>query len=97
MAINPVKMKVIPKPLKGPGILEYRNFSRMADNAIIARNHPTPEPNPKTVASPNVAYSLSFINSAPPKIEQFTAISGKNMPKLVYKAGAYFSIIISNN
>ena len=97
MAINPVKIKVIPKPLKGPGILEYRSFSLIADNATIARNHPTPEPTPKTVASPNVAYSLSFINNAPPKIEQFTAISGKNMPKVVYSAGAYFSTIISNN
>ncbi len=97
MAINPVSIKVIPKPLKGAGIFEYRNFSRMADNATIARNQPTPEPNPKTVASPNVAYSLSCINNAPPKIEQLTAISGKKMPKDVYNAGAYFSTIISTS
>jgi hypothetical protein len=43
-AINPVKINVIPKPLKGPGTLEYRNFSRIADKATMARNHPTPEP-----------------------------------------------------
>lgn len=97
MAIKPVKINVIPKPLSGPGIFEYRNFSRMADSATIARNHPTPEPNPKTVASPKVAYSRSCINSAPPKIEQLTAIRGKNIPNEVYKAGAYFSTIISTN
>ena len=97
MAINPVRIKVIPKPLRGAGIFEYRNFSRVADKATIARNQPTPEPNPKTVASPKVAYSLSCINNAPPKIEQFTAMSGKNMPKEVYNAGAYFSTIISTS
>ena len=97
MAISPVKIKVIPKPLKGAGIFEYRNFSRMADNATIAKHQPTPEPNPKTVASPNVAYSLSCINNAPPNMEQFTAMSGKKIPKVWYNAGAYFSTTISTN
>ena len=30
-------------------------------------------------------------------MEQFTAISGKNIPKLAYKAGENFSIIISTD
>ena len=71
----------MPNPRKGAGTFEYRSFSRIADKATIAKNHPTPEPKPKTLASPKVAYSLSCINKAPPKIEQFTAIKGKNIPK----------------
>ncbi len=63
----------------------------------MAKNHPTPEPNPNTDACPNVAYSLSCINNAPPKMEQLTAISGKKMPSDAYNAGTYFSITISTN
>ena len=33
IAIKPVKIKVIPKPLNGASTLEYSIFSRMAANA----------------------------------------------------------------
>ena len=49
--IRPVKSMVIPSPLSGPGILEYPNFLRIADIAIIAMAQPTPEPKPKTTDS----------------------------------------------
>ena len=50
--------------------------------AAIAIKNPIPEPNPYTVDSKNV-YSLSTRNMDPPKIAQFTAISGKNIPRLI--------------
>ena len=43
-------------------------------------NQPIPEPTPNAVASTIVPNSRCCINKAPPKIAQFTAISGKNIP-----------------
>ena len=95
--IKPVMMNVIPKPLKGPGTLEYLIFSLIAAIATIANNQPIPEPNPKTVASTIELYPLSCINNEPPKMAQFTAISGKKIPSEPYRAGENFSTIISTN
>ena len=39
-------IKVIPKPLKAGGTLEYLIFSRMAAMAKMAKNHPIPDPIP---------------------------------------------------
>ena len=49
--IKPVIINVMPKPLNGAGTFEYLIFSRIAAIATMARNHPTPEPSPKDVAS----------------------------------------------
>ncbi len=78
---NPVNNMVIPKPLNFGGTLEYRKRWRMADIDAIAKNHPNPDPNPNTVDSINV-YSRSTRNNEPPRIAQFTAISGKKIPRL---------------
>lgn len=51
IAIKPVKIIVIPKPLNGPGMFEYCNFILMADMETIANAHPTPDPKPKTTDS----------------------------------------------
>ena len=45
-AIKPVIIKVMPKPFRGAGTFEYAIFSLIAAIATIAKNHPTPEPNP---------------------------------------------------
>lgn len=45
-AIKPVMIKVMPKPFSGAGTFEYAIFSLIAAIATIAKNHPTPEPNP---------------------------------------------------
>ncbi len=37
------------------------------------------------------------MNKEPPKIAQFTAIRGKNIPSELYNAGENFSITISTN
>ena len=95
--IKPVIINVIPKPLSGAGTFEYLIFSRMAAIATIARNQPTPDPRPKTVASAMVEYCLSCIKRAPPRIEQFTAINGRKIPNAPYKAGETFSTTISTN
>lgn len=94
--IKPVMMNAIPKPLKGAGTSEYFNFSLMAAKATIAKKKPKPLPIPNTVLSIKL-YSLEIINKVPPKIEQFTVIKGKKIPKDMYKAGENFSIIISTN
>ena len=41
--------------------------------------------------------SLDCINKDPPKIAQFTAIRGKNIPSELYKDGLNFSTIISTS
>ena len=81
MDINPVRSMVIPNPRSFEGTFEY--LSRYLIDAIetIAKNQPNPEPNPKIVDSINV-YSRSTKNSDPPKMAQFTAINGRNIPKL---------------
>ena len=45
-AIRPVIINVIPSPLNGAGTFEYAIFSLIAAIATIAKNQPTPEPNP---------------------------------------------------
>ena len=78
--IKPVMMYVIPNPLSAGGIFEYLIFSLIAAIATIAKNHPTPEPKPYTVASVIFEKSFSCINNEAPRIAQFTAISGKKIP-----------------
>ncbi len=95
--MRPVIIKVIPNPRRGAGTLEYFSFSRIAAIPTMARNQPTPEPKPNTVASVRLAYSRSCMNSAPPRIAQFTAISGRKIPRELYRAGENFSMIISTN
>jgi hypothetical protein len=63
----------------------------------IAKNHPTPDPSPKAVASAIELYSRSCMKSAPPRIAQFTAINGKKIPSELYRADENFSITISTN
>jgi len=46
MAMSPVSMNVIPKPFRGAGMFEYEIFSLMEAMAKMAKNQPTPEPNP---------------------------------------------------
>jgi hypothetical protein len=46
MAMSPVIIKVIPKPLRGAGTLEYLIFSLIAAMAKMAKNHPIPEESP---------------------------------------------------
>lgn len=77
MAINPVRIKVMPKPLSGAGIFEYDIFSLIDANANMAKAQPTPEPNPKTIDSVMVEKSFCCINKAPPNMAQFTAIKGR--------------------
>ncbi len=62
IAINPVTIKVIPIPLSGAGIFEYFSFSRIAAIPTMASIQPIPEPKPKAVASPMLAYPLSCMN-----------------------------------
>ena len=81
MAIRPVIINVIPSPRNGAGTLEYAIFSRIAAMAKMANNQPIPEPNPYIADSPIEAKLFCCINSDPPKMAQFTAISGKKIPK----------------
>ena len=81
---NPVNNIVIPTPLNSDGTFEYLILCLIAAIDAIAIKNPIPEPNPYTVDSKNV-YSLSTRNIEPPKIAQFTAMSGKNIPRLIVK------------
>ena len=47
----------------------------------MAKKKPIPDPKPNTVDS-NKVYSLSTRKMDPPRIEQFTAINGRKMPRL---------------
>lgn len=97
MPIKPVIIKVIPSPRKAGGTFEYLIFSRIAAIPTIAKNQPTPEPNPNDVACAKLWYSLSCINNDPPRMAQFTAISGRKIPSEEYSVGENFSTIISTN
>ena len=97
IAISPVIIKVIPNPLRGAGTFEYAIFSRIAAIARIANNQPIPDPNPYMLDSRIPEKSLICIKSDPPRIAQFTAINGKNIPRAPYSAGEIFSTIISTN
>lgn len=94
--IKPVMIKAIPSPLRGAGTSEYLIFSLMAAKATMAKKKPKPLPIPNTVLSIKL-YSFEIINKVPPKMEQFTVIRGKKIPKDIYNAGENFSIIISTN
>ena len=96
-AIRAVTINVIPNPLSGFGISEYSNFSLIAAKPNIASSQPIPEPNPYAVAIPTSANSRCCMNNEPPKIAQFTAISGRNIPKEEYRAGLKRSITISTS
>ena len=93
---KPVNNMVIPTPLSWGGTLEYLILCRIAAMEAIAKKNPIPDPNPYTVDSTNV-YSLSTKNIEPPKIAQFTAINGKNIPRLMYSLGAKRSRVISTS
>ena len=86
----------MPKPFNPSGIFEYRNLKRIAAIVTIAKAKPTPELNPNTTDS-GKSYALSLIKIEAPKIEQFTVISGKNIPSELYKDGLNLSINISTN
>ena len=49
--IKPVIIYVIPSPLNAGGTFEYLIFSLIAAIPTIAKNQPTPDPRPNTVAS----------------------------------------------
>lgn len=80
IAINAVMIKVIPNPFSGFGTCEYSNFSRIAAIPTMANSQPIPDPKAYEVAMPILANSRCCINSEPPKIAQFTAISGRKIP-----------------
>ena len=86
----------MPSPFKPFGILEYRNLNRIAAIVTMANANPAPELKPKTIDSPK-EYALSLINIEAPRIEQFTAIRGRNMPSEAYSDGEYLSNNISTN
>jgi hypothetical protein len=96
MESNPVSIIVIPKPFKPSGTFEYFNLNRIADIITIAMANPTPELTPNTVDSAKL-YPRSFIKSEEPKIAQFTAIKGKNIPKELCRDGLNLSNNISTS
>jgi|TARA_B100000131_G_scaffold59341_1_gene54806 hypothetical protein len=51
MDIKPVKSIVIPTPLSLGGTFEYLKRYRIDAIATIAKNHPKPDPKPKTTDS----------------------------------------------
>ena len=81
MDMSPVNIIVIPSPFSPEGIFEYPSLKRIAAIVIIAKANPAPELTPKTDDSKNV-YSLDDMKSDAPKIEQLTAMRGRNIPKL---------------
>ena len=81
IAINAVTIKVIPSPFSGPGTWEYYSFSLMAARPTIASSHPIPDPKPYAVAMPTLAKSRCCMKSDPPRMAQFTAISGRKIPR----------------
>ena len=64
--------------------------------ATIASAHPKPPPNPKDNDWLKL-YSFVIINNDPPRIAQFTVISGKKIPNELYSDGENFSTTISTN
>ena len=62
----------------------------MAAIATIAKSQPTPDQNPYIADYVIPEKSLICIKSDPPRIAQFTAINGKNIPRAPYKAGENF-------
>ena len=79
--ISPVIINVIPTPRNGFGILLYScRRSLMAATATMAMSHPMPQPAPAQHAVHTLGKSRCCMNSEPPRMAQFTAISGKNMP-----------------
>lgn len=71
---------VIPNPLSPSGIFEYLSLNLIAAIETIAKANPAPELTPNTADSPKV-YPRSAMNREAPKIEQFTAIRGRNIPR----------------
>ena len=81
MPMSAVMMKVMPTPRSGPGMLLYWAMrSRMAAMAVMARSHPIPQPAPAQVAVQALANPRCYMNREPPRMAQFTAISGRKMP-----------------
>ena len=78
--ISPVIINVMPMPLSGAGTLEYCIFSRMAAMPTMARSQPIPEPAPYTIDVQADPRSRCCIKSEAPRMAQFTAIRGKNIP-----------------
>ena len=67
----------------------------MAAMVVMAKSQPKPEPKPNTAASPTLPKPRSCMKSEQPKMAQFTAISGRKMPKAECKAGVKVSMTIS--
>lgn len=80
MPISPVSRNAIPNPRNAGGTALYLIFSRMAAITTMATINPTPEPKPKVVAC-TMLYSLATMNRAPPRMAQFTVMSGRKIPK----------------
>ena len=80
IAMRPTVMNAIPSPLRPFGTCEYAIFSLIAANVTIARNQPTPEPRAYTRTYQKFTKSLSAMKSEPPRIAQFTAMSGRKIP-----------------
>ena len=80
IAIRPTVMNVMPMPLRAAGTFEYDIFSLMAARVTMARNQPRPEPSENTAASPRLEKSRCCMNREPPRIAQFTAMSGRKIP-----------------
>ena len=78
--INPVSSIAIPTPLRVGGTLEYLILFLTVANETIAKKNPNPDPKPKTVDSIK-SYSLSTKNKEVPKIEQFTVMRGRKIPR----------------
>ena len=58
--------------------------------------YPSPEKTPNINDSNKLSLSFIFIITAP-SIAQFVVISGKNIPRALYKLGLFFLITISTN
>ncbi len=78
-AISPTIMNVIPNPRRPGGTLLYFSFSRIPASATIANAQPNPDAKPNSTLCTKL-YSRSTMNSEPPRIAQFTVISGRKIP-----------------
>ena len=90
MAMSPTVIKVMPSPCNGLGTSLYAIFSRMAPMAMMASVQPKPLPSAKTKASHTLPIYWVLAGSRPmrccmksdaPMMAQFTAISGRKMPR----------------
>src|SRR6056297_1606502 len=83
-------------PCSVSGTSPNSNFSLKPAIKTIARVKPIPTPSPNTTLVIKL-YPFNGIKSARPKIAQLVVISGKNIPRALYKTGLDFLINISTN